>query len=247
MSRFQNKRRRNSSSIGVIPVKDQCPGGHLFLLRLELRDVNRCKFNGTGEKVNLFTIGPGELPSLKLRSTTDRLRALFEQEEYSMSLLFAVSDSWLVRNENGIWKLSGSQATSPLWRYFKLSGTLSAAVAPQTRVATDFWVKTLNSFLVETKIILGMKTCTVEELNDSLKVFHFGLRKKPGGLFQAGSYASAQSIQRHLTSLKRTLNIRDEQPFTGRGFEEKQGGRKYKTVLFDVIWLSVAHRYLLKK
>ena len=30
MSRFQNKRRRNSSSIGVIPVKDQCRGGHLF-------------------------------------------------------------------------------------------------------------------------------------------------------------------------------------------------------------------------
>ena len=30
MSRFQNKRRRNSSSIGVIPVKDQCRGGHFF-------------------------------------------------------------------------------------------------------------------------------------------------------------------------------------------------------------------------
>ena len=30
MSRFQNKRRRNSSSIGVMPVKDQCRGGHLF-------------------------------------------------------------------------------------------------------------------------------------------------------------------------------------------------------------------------
>ena len=37
MSRFQNKRRRNSSSIGVIPVKDQCRGGHLFLLRFQVQ------------------------------------------------------------------------------------------------------------------------------------------------------------------------------------------------------------------
>ena len=53
---------------------------HLFLLRLELGDVNRYKFNEEGEQVILFTIGPGELPSLKSRSTTDRLRAAFEQE-----------------------------------------------------------------------------------------------------------------------------------------------------------------------
>ena len=30
---------------------------HTYQLRLVLRDVNRCKFNETGEQVNLFTIG----------------------------------------------------------------------------------------------------------------------------------------------------------------------------------------------
>ena len=42
--------------MGIIPVKDQCRGGHIFLLRLHLADVNRSKFNETGEQVILFTI-----------------------------------------------------------------------------------------------------------------------------------------------------------------------------------------------
>ena len=41
------------------------------------------------------------------------------------------------------------------------------------------------------------------------------LRKKTGGLYQAGSYVSTRSpIQRHLTSLKRTFrNIDDSEEF----------------------------------
>ena len=60
-------------------------------------------------------LGPGELPSLKLRSTTDRLRAILSKK--NTNLLFAASNSWLVRNENGICKLSGIQAAWPLWSY----------------------------------------------------------------------------------------------------------------------------------
>ena len=91
---------------------------------------------------------------------------------------------------------------------------LSAAVAPKTRVATDFWVRTVQSFLREKKTALDLRTCTSEEVNDGLKGFYFGLRKKTGGMYQASSYVSARSaIQRHLTSLKPSFNIRDDKEF----------------------------------
>ena len=117
---------------------------------------------------------------------------------------------------------------------------LSAAVAPKTRVATDFWVKIFNSFLVEKKITLDTKICTVEELNDSLKAIYFGISKKTGGLYQAGRYISACSaIQRHLISPKRTLSIHDSEEFmtsnwldvVGCGFEENKAEGSSKPVL----------------
>ena len=130
MSQFLNKIRRNSSSIGVKPAKYQCRGGHLFLLRLELGNVNRCKFNEAGEQVNLFTIGPGELPSLKSTSTMDRLRAVFEQEVCCLQCPIV---SWFdmkmasgsfpqVRKRHRFEDISNSQEES----------LLSAAVAPKT-------------------------------------------------------------------------------------------------------------------
>ena len=88
---------------------------------------------------------------------------------------------------------------------------LSAAVAPKTRVATDFWVKTFNSFLVE-KTTFGRETCPAEELNDSLKAFSFGLRKKTGSLFQGWQLRFCTFLLSYLLLLQENLGSSASSP-----------------------------------
>ena len=91
---------------------------------------------------------------------------------------------------------------------------LTNAVPEKTRVANEFWVRTLTSFCREKSIQLSLETCSAQELDDCLKKFYFGLRTKDGRVYQRSSYVSARSaIQRQLAIFKRPFDLRSGEQF----------------------------------
>ena len=91
---------------------------------------------------------------------------------------------------------------------------LTNAVPEKTRVADEFWVRTLTSFCREKSIQLSLETCSAQEMDDCLKKFYFGLRTKDGRVYQRSSYVSARSaIQRQLAIFKRTFDLRSGKQF----------------------------------
>ena len=77
---------------------------------------------------------------------------------------------------------------------------LADAVPDKTKQANEFWLRVLRSFCREKNIVLDLRTCSAEDLNECLKKLYAGIRTRKGGKYQPGSYQSARSaIQRQLT------------------------------------------------
>ena len=91
---------------------------------------------------------------------------------------------------------------------------LADAVPDKTKQANEFWLRVLRSFCREKNIVLDLRTCSAEDLNECLKKLYAGLRTRKGGKYQPGSYQSARSaIQRQLTVLGRSFNLRTDHAF----------------------------------
>ena len=93
---------------------------------------------------------------------------------------------------------------------------VNSVVPKNTKEANRVWDEVYKSFCREKQLGISLETCSAPELADGLKKYYGGLQKKNGDCYQPAGYLSAwAAIQRKLTALKRSFNLRDDAAFRG--------------------------------
>ena len=76
---------------------------------------------------------------------------------------------------------------------------LDARTPMSTKTATTFWLGVFESFCVEKEIVLDLKSCSANELDEVLGKFYLGLRMKNAERYKKASYLAARAaISRYM-------------------------------------------------
>ena len=88
---------------------------------------------------------------------------------------------------------------------------LRDAVPASTRNATSYWITVFKDFCMASYIVCNLETVSEDELANALEHFFCSIRKKNREEYKRSGYIAARSaIQRHLDSLERKINLRNE-------------------------------------